>query len=56
MCFGTCPKAQKNSMSALIYFGSIVNVKFMLTFQNNKLSHFSAGLENFSLSNRKFFH
>ena len=56
MCFGICPEAQKNSMSALIYFGSIAYVKFMLTFKNNKLSHFLASLENFSLLNRKFFH
>jgi hypothetical protein len=43
------PKAQGENTSVLIYFGSIVNVKFMLTFENSELSLFSASLENFSL-------
>jgi hypothetical protein len=43
------PKAQGKSTSALIFFGSIISVKFMLTFENSELSFFSASLENFPL-------
>jgi hypothetical protein len=43
------PKAQVKKHVGIDFFGSIANVKFMLTLQNSKLSLFSASLENFPL-------